>query len=129
MATEGIKLVIAGCRNFHDYGVVRSAIDHLDWSIAEIVSGSATGVDTLGERYAKEKNLKLTKFKAQWDRYGLRAGPIRNVQMAQYADNLIAFWDGVTPGTKNMIAVMRRLTKPVVVVRIDPDRPNTLKGI
>jgi hypothetical protein len=129
MATQGIKVVIAGCRDFYDYPVVKSAIDHLEWSISEIVSGAATGVDTLGERYAKEYNLKLTKFKSQWDRYGIRAGPIRNVQMAQYADNLVAFWDGKSPGTKNMIAVMHRLTKPVVVVRIDPNKPNTLKGI
>jgi len=70
----------------------------------EIVSGHANGADKLGERYAKENNLKLTLFPANWDLNGKSAGYIRNYEMAKYADVLIAFWDGKSKGTMDMIS-------------------------
>ena len=60
----------------------------------EIASGAAKGADKLGEQYAKERGFKLTKFPANCNKYGKTAGPKRNQQMAQYADALIAIWDG-----------------------------------
>ena len=47
------------------------------------------------------------------------AGPIRNRQMAEYADYLIAFWDGESRGTRNMIETMKKLGKHGVVIRYD----------
>jgi len=100
------KVIIAGGREFSDYEYLRSCADADLAGITddiEIVSGGASGADALGERYAKEKGRTVALFPADWNRYGRSAGPRRNRQMAEYADALIAFWDGQSRGTKNMI--------------------------
>jgi hypothetical protein len=69
----------------------------------EVVSGCQRGADTLGEDYAKERGYPIKPFPPYWNKYGKKAGAIRNGQMAKYADALIAFWDGESTGTGNMI--------------------------
>ena len=63
----------------------------------------ANGADMLGERYAEEKRYKIKQFPADWEKLKKSAGPIRNRQMAEYADACVVFWDGITTGSKNMI--------------------------
>lgn len=82
----------------------------------EIVSGTANGADKLGEKYANEKGYLLKKFPADWDKYGKSAGFKRNVEMSNYADALIAFWDGKSKGTKHMIDLAKRYELKVKVV-------------
>lgn len=72
-----------------------------------IVSGTARGVDRLGEQIAADHNLPVARYPAKWDKYGPTAGFIRNGVMAANADALVAVWDGRSPGTKNMIAQAR----------------------
>lgn len=101
-----MKVIIAGGRDFDDYGLLKHICDHMLQNHKEdliIVSGCARGADTLGEQYAKDNGYLIKPFKANWDKYGKAAGHIRNSQMAEYADALIAFWDGSSKGTKNMI--------------------------
>ena len=64
--------------------------------VTEIVSGGAKGVDRLGEWYARQRGLPCKAFPAQWAKYGKSAGPIRNAEMAEYADYGVAVWDGVS---------------------------------
>lgn len=100
------RVIIAGCRDYTDYEALKAYTDRMLSNITDeiqIVSGGASGADALGERYAREKGYSLKRFPADWNQYGRSAGPKRNRQMAQYADALIAFWDGVSRGTKNMI--------------------------
>ena len=114
------KLIIAGTRTFNDYQLLRDYTDKLLVNIKEpieIVSGHARGADALGERYAMEKGYALKIFPAEWDVYGKLAGFRRNVQMAEYADALLAFHDGESSGTKHMIETMRS-TKPKAPIRI-----------
>lgn len=82
----------------------------------EVVSGGARGVDRLGERYGREHGLIVTVMKADWEQHGGRAGFLRNGDMALYGDCLVAVWDGVSRGTRNMIAHMRSLNKPYYVL-------------
>jgi len=107
MAEEDInqkmKTIIAGGRTITDYEIVLSAIHQSQFDITEVVSGMAAGVDTLGIQYAKNHNIPVKEFPADWKKHGRAAGPIRNGQMAEYADALIAIWDGESTGTKNMI--------------------------
>lgn len=114
-----MKVIIAGSRNFNDYTLVKNNCDVL-LSIAketiEIVSGGARGADSLGERYAHENNLELKVFPADWDKYGKGAGFIRNKQMAEYGDALIAFWDGKSAGTKMMIDLAKKINLKVKVI-------------
>ena len=74
----------------------------------EIVSGTANGADKLGEKYANDNGYPIKQFSANWDKYGKSAGYKRNAQMADYADTLIAFWDGKSRGTKHMIDLAKR---------------------
>ena len=98
------RIIIAGGRDFNDEHLLTQSCDKIIGdSICEIVSGGARGADRLGEFYAMEKNLEVKRFPADWDQFGKRAGFLRNAEMADYADTLIAFWDGESRGTKHMI--------------------------
>jgi ABC-type enterochelin transport system substrate-binding protein len=114
-----MKIIIAGGRNFRDYDKLRESCDNLlvNQKDVEIASGTAAGADTLGERYAQEKGYEVKKFPAQWDLYGKSAGYKRNQQMAEYADGLIAFWDGKSKGTKHMIDIANKMGLKVRVIR------------
>jgi hypothetical protein len=98
-----MRIIIAGGREFNDYELLREICDVHISPDSEIVSGGARGTDKLGERYATETGRDLKIFPADWNKHGKGAGHIRNKQMAEYSDMLIAFWDGESKGTKNMI--------------------------
>ena len=100
-----MKTIIAGSRGCHDFKTVCDAILNSGFSdeITEIVSGGALGVDQLGEKFASKFGVPIKKFLPDWKRYDRAAGTIRNREMAEYADSLIAVWDGKSSGTKNMI--------------------------
>jgi len=111
------KTIIAGGRDFDDYEFLKKNIEELDIEINEIVSGKAKGADTLGERYATEKEISIKGFPADWNKFGKGAGPIRNKQMAEYADVLIAFWDSKSKGTKSMINLAKKNDLEVHVIQ------------
>lgn len=81
-----------------------------------IISGGARGADAMAIRYADEKEFQLTVMEADWKRYGRSAGYIRNSYMAKSATHLIAFWDGKSPGTGNMIKVAKAQNIEVAVI-------------
>jgi hypothetical protein len=103
-----MKTIIAGSRHITSPAVLEEAIARARWPITEVVSGGARGVDRLGEQWASANNLPCKIFPAQWSTYGKSAGPIRNAEMARYADALIALWDGESRGTKNMIDLAKK---------------------
>ena len=109
-----MKTIIAGSRSITDYNLLLEAYSECDFEITEVVSGGARGVDKLGERLAQEFNLPLKVFLADWSK-GKQAGFTRNVQMAEYAEALIAIWDGQSRGTAHMINVARSLGLKVYV--------------
>lgn len=112
-----IRVCIAGTRTFNDYSLLKTIITNafFDISRLHIISGHAKGADELGERFANENNLLLDIYPADWRLYRNRAGAIRNAEMAQVSDCLVAFWDGESRGTKNMIKNMKKLKKPVLI--------------
>ena len=100
------RLIIAGGRDFDNYEGMKKSLDVLLKNIKDdiqIVCGMARGADRLGERYAKENGYQIIYFPADWDLDGKSAGFKRNVEMADNADALVAFWDGQSRGTKHMI--------------------------
>jgi len=115
-----MKLIIAGSRNLGN---------RLEWTFIEdlimefkighpkqVISGGATGIDALGEEYAKGINTELIIFSADWKQYGKFAGPKRNREMAEYADALLLIWDGKSRGSSNIKSLMRHLNKPIYEV-------------
>jgi len=113
-----MKVIVAGSRKFYDYMQLMTVlIDMLEFDlIDEIVSGGAEGADYLGETFARECEIDLKIFHADWKKHGKSAGPRRNRKMAEYADCLIAFWDGKSPGTKNMIEEAEKKGLKIVIV-------------
>ena len=85
----------------------------------EIVSGGAKGVDACAAEYAKSKGLKLTLFLPQYKLYGKAAPLIRNKQIVDYADKVIAFWDGHSKGTLSVIKYAEKVGKPCEVIRCE----------
>ena len=100
-----MKVIIAGGRDFFNYKFLEQWCDYYlnNTLVTEIVNGGARGVDALARRYAKERGYKIKLFPADWDKHGKRAGPLRNRDMANHSDLLIAFWDGKSRGTQSMI--------------------------
>lgn len=114
-----MKVIVAGSRSITDYEFVKNAIEDsgLHHQITEIVSGGALGVDQLGEHYATEKGLVVTRFLPLYDVHGERAPFLRNIKMAEYADALVAIWNGFSRGTQHMIAQAERRGLKVFIVR------------
>lgn len=102
-----MKVIIAGSRNVTEPEMVIEAIESSKFEITEIVSGCARGVDQLGECWAEAVGVPIKKFKPNWA-LGKGAGLIRNIQMAEYANALIAIWDGKSRGTSHMIIEARK---------------------
>lgn len=102
-----MRTIIAGSRSINDYDALSKAIKDSGFEISTVISGTASGVDKLGERFAQENNIPLLKFPADWEKFGRSAGYKRNVEMAENADALIALWDKKSFGTKHMIDIAR----------------------
>ncbi len=117
-----MRIVIGGSRNYNNYEYF---MEKLDLILSEfpketiiILSGHCRGVDMLAERYAKERGIKLEIFPAHWSTYGKAAGPLRNKAMVENADTVIAFWDGISKGTKSLIDHARKQGRDVNVINI-----------
>ncbi len=114
-----MKVIIAGSRHMpiDQQYLISKAIKKSGFKISEVVCGMAKGADTWGLWWALHHDIPVKRFPADWDTYGKAAGPIRNKQMADYADAAIIFiWDG-SRGSENMRVQMEKLKKPVYIVR------------
>lgn len=116
------KIIIAGGRDFMDYNLLKKKADKIlqEKKVTHkivIISGCARGADTLGLRYASENAFDAEEYPADWDKYGKKAGYMRNVEMAENADALIAFWDGKSKGTKHMIDIATERNLLIRVIR------------
>ena len=127
-----LRVVIAGSREFDDFQMLMGKCTDILSGIANtnnnidkvrIVSGTARGADQLGEQYAKLAGYEVSRFPADWNGLGKRAGYVRNAEMAKFAVEdgnygvLIAFWDGKSKGTKHMIDLANKHGLEVHVVK------------
>lgn len=112
-----MKLIVAGGRDFNDYTLLVETLEcNFDVESLEIVSGCARGADKMGEAFAGKWNLPVKRFPANWDEHGKAAGYVRNKEMAEYADALLAFWDGESKGTGHMIDLATKAGLRVEVI-------------
>ena len=115
-----MKVIFAGSRTIppwvgDELAEMAGRIAHLRcWTITEIVYGGARGMDECGRRWAERHGVPFKKFAADWSQ-GKKAGLLRNIEMAEYADALIAVTAG-TPGTRHMIQTARRRKLPMIVI-------------
>lgn len=107
-----MKVIIAGSRTIEDYNEVVQAVIDSGYEISEVVSGTAIGVDRLGELWAKEHDVPIKRFPAAWKQFGKAAGYMRNVIMADYAQALILVWDGKSAGSASMLRIAKMKLMP-----------------
>ncbi len=109
-----MKLAIIGSRSLAKIKLE----DYIPSSVTEIVSGGARGIDALAGEYARKKELILTEFLPKYNLYGKFAPIKRNLEIAEYAEECLAFWDGKSKGTKSTISFFQNLGKKVNVIMI-----------
>jgi len=115
-----MKTIIAGSRNYIKSIEAFVILDKIvPKETTEIVSGGAKGVDRIGEEWARKEGIPIKQFIPDWSGLGKSAGYRRNVEMAEYADCLVAFWDGKSRGTKHMIDIAEKQGLPVTVEMIN----------
>lgn len=106
-----MKVAVIGSRGL----TVKELGKYLPAEVTEIVSGGAKGVDTSAREYAVAKGIKLTEFLPEYGKYGRSAPLRRNITIIEYADLVLAFWDGKSRGTKFVIDYCKRIGVPVKV--------------
>lgn len=114
-----MKTIIAGSRSFRhnaDQQLIEHAVRLSGFTITEVVSGMAYGIDRLAVGWAMRHKIPVREFYAQWGTHGQAAGYMRNMQMAEYGEALIAVWDGASRGTAHMIDHARKLGLPTYVL-------------
>lgn len=111
-----MKLGIIGSRGFDNYDMVCKELETIEEQILIVVSGGAKGADSLGERWGTERGKEILIFKPDWGKFGKRAGYIRNEDIVKNSDKIIAFWDGVSRGTKHSIELAQKLGKECKII-------------
>ena len=111
-----MKIAVIGSRSL----VVTNLHTFLPENCSEIVSGGAMGIDRCAKEYAIANHLKLTEFLPEYERYQKRAPLVRNRRIIDYADSVLAFWDGTSKGTRFVIETCRKLGKPCTVIYVKP---------
>ncbi len=109
-----MKIAIIGSRNIS----ITDFSSYLPSEVSEIVSGGAKGVDLCAKQYALDNQIKLTEFLPKYARYGRAAPILRNMEIIDYADEVLAFWDGMSRGTKSVIEACRKKNKKITVITI-----------
>ena len=107
-----MKIAVIGSRNLK----VENLGEYILADCDEIVSGGACGIDRCAAEFAVEKRIKLTEFLPRYEKYGRAAPIVRNRQIVDYADEVIAFWDGKSRGTLSVIKYAHKQGKPCRVI-------------
>ena len=113
-----MKIAVIGSRGLQisDLGA------YLPKECDEIVSGGAKGIDTCAASFAAQNHLKLTEFLPLYEKYGRAAPIVRNQKIVEYADAVLAFWDGSSKGTLSVIRYCEKIGKSCRVVKLDHER-------
>jgi len=115
-----MKLGIIGSRSFNDFTLLETTIksNYNIIYINSIISGGELGTDTLAETFSTNYNIPLTVYRPNWILYGNKAEYIRNRLMVVESDELIAFWDGKSEGTKSKIDYANSINKKITVINV-----------
>ena len=109
-----MKVAVIGSRSFNDYKRLKDTLSKIDVSL--LVSGGANGADKLGEQYANENNIPTKIFLPDWEKHGKAAGFLRNTDIINEAELVVAFWDQQSNGTRDSIQKAEKQGKKVMIV-------------
>ena len=112
-----MRVAVVGSRSLdgRSYGVLE---EHMPAGASEIISGGASGVDSLAERYAREQSLPLTVIRPDYKTYDRMAPLIRNSQIVAESDFTLILWDGRSRGSLNVIMTCIKTNKPFKVMLV-----------
>ncbi len=116
-----MKLAIVGSRTFDDFEYLKKMLEFHECT--QIVSGGATGADRLAKKYALEMQIAFQEYLPNWLEFGKQAGFLRNKLIVDACDELVAFWDGVSRGTKHSLRLAEDAGKPVYIYWSEPKDP------
>ena len=117
---SAMKIAVVGSRSLDDYQLVKSILEQ--YTFSQIISGGAKGIDTLAEQYSDELGLiKPLVILPDWKQYNRGAGAVRNREIVDTSDFVVAIWDGKSKGTKISINHAKKINKPVFVWLINDD--------
>jgi len=114
-------VAIVGCRKFKNYDMFKQKVhewEKINGKITMIVSGGATGADSLAERYASENHIGISIFKPDWIKFGKAAGIMRNTDIVNGSNKLIAFPSKTSVGTWDSINKAKKAGKDVTIYSI-----------
>jgi len=120
-----VKIAIVGSREYLDLDQVRDYVRLLPDDTV-VVTGGARGVDEAAELAARSRGLKVIIHEPEWAKYGKAAGPMRNKQVVDDCDRLVAFWDGASTGAKDAISKAAKQGKLEKVFRCDNPKQGRL---
>lgn len=121
-------VAIIGSRGWPDPEAVRRWIAlNINPREDVVITGGATGVDTIAEQYCSKLGIHTAVCNALWPVYYKKAGPLRNRAMLSLAEEVVAFWDGESPGTRDMIEATRRAGKPLCIFIWDRINQDTVR--
>lgn len=110
------RIAVVGSRKFSDYSLVKKILKpYLPFTL---ITGGALGADTLAEKFAKEYDLDILIHYPEWKKYGRKAGMLRNTFIVRDCEQVIAFWDGISKGTRMVINLAREKSKLVRVIEV-----------
>ena len=112
-----MKVAVIGSRGFNNYDLVKKTLSNIE--ITLLVSGGADGADSLGEQYAIENNIETKIFLPDWDKHKMAAGMIRNTDIVNESDVVVAFWDGTSRGTLDSINKAKKLNKKLIIINYE----------
>jgi hypothetical protein len=114
-----VRVIISGSRTIKDKDLVWKALNESRFVITELISGGAQGVDSLGEAWARSKNIPVKVYRPDYSLPNPKYAPLlRNQKMAEIGDALIAIWADESRGTAHMISCMEKLHKPMEVTKV-----------
>lgn len=113
------RIAIVGSRDYPNLDAVRQFVWEQERTTV-IISGGARGVDTVAVEEARRLHMPYEVYPAEWSRYGRRAGAMRNHAIVEKATEVVAFWDGKSPGTAITIGLAKSMKKPLRVIPASP---------
>lgn len=112
-----MKVAVIGSRGFNNYDLVKKTLSNIE--ITLLVSGGADGADSLGEQYAIENNIETKIFLPDWEKHKRAAGMIRNTDIVNESEVVVAFWDGTSRGTLDSINKAKKLNKKLIIINYE----------